>query len=382
MIDTETLEELLRDAANEIAVPAGGPARVLAARDELARGQDRDRGWRVPGIPVRLPRPRPKPVLAGLAGLAAVGLLVGVVVASAGGSGSPKAASSALHSTSGPGFGPNGSFAGLPAVGSGGSSGGSTGGGNSGSAGVAGPPVTSAGPAAGSSSVPSVAPKVIQTGSVSLVVGSGRVNATMNQLTSDATALGGFVASTDTQSGSGPATGDITLRVPVANFDALLNEVRGIGRVTSVTTSGQDVTSQYADLGAQLQSLEDTRTQFEQIMTQATTIGAILSVEQQISALQTQIQELQGQLQVMDNQTAYGTLAVHVTEATKAEVVAPPPGPPSGLTKAWDHARHTFARGLESVVAALGGIAVFLVCVLILALVGRLGWGVVRRRLV
>jgi len=44
--------------------------------------------------------------------------------------------------------------------------------------------------------------------------------------------------------------------------------------------------------------------------------------------------------------------------------------------------RHQFARGLESVVSALGGIAVFVICVLALALVARLSWGVLRRRLV
>jgi hypothetical protein len=365
MIDNEVLEDLLREAAEGIAVPADGPARVLAARADLGLEPARPGRTRASGIRVRMPRPRV--ALAGLTALAAVGLLVGVGadLAGSGSSGSPTVAQHALATPAlkAASAGSTGSStSGL------GSSGGGSAGGTSAGPGSAGfasnSPSSSAptAPAAGSPAVPSVVSKVIQTGSVSLQVSSGQVNAAMTQLTSDATALGGFVASTNTQTGTGPATGAITLRVPVAAFDQLLNEVRRIGKVTSVTTSGQDVTSQYADLSAQLQSLEDTRTQFQQIMTQATTIGDILSVEQQISDLQTQIQELQSQLQVMENQTTYGTLSVQVTEQTKPQAVAPTP--PSGLAKAWGHSRHTFARGLEAVVGALGGIAVFLTCVL------------------
>lgn len=84
----------------------------------------------------------------------------------------------------------------------------------------------------------------------------------------------------------------------------------------------------------------------------------------------------------MDDQTTYGALAVTVNERTTTHAAVLPPAPPSGLSKAWAHARHTFARGLEAVIGSLGGIAVFLTCMLALAALGRLGWGVVRRRLV
>jgi TolA-binding protein len=137
------------------------------------------------------------------------------------------------------------------------------------------------------------------------------------------------------------------------------------------------------DLQARIQSLEDARSQFQQILTQTTSIGDILAVEQQISDLQTQIEQLQGQLQVMANQATYSTLTVHVAEAAKKAVAPPPPPrPPSGMAKAWAHARHSFAHGVEAVVGALGGIAVFLAFAAAFLLAGRLGWIFLRRRLV
>jgi DNA-directed RNA polymerase specialized sigma24 family protein len=62
--------------------------------------------------------------------------------------------------------------------------------------------------------------------------------------------------------------------------------------------------------------------------------------------------------------------------------VVPHPARRSGWAKAWDHARRTFNHGLESVVSASGGIAVFVLCLAAAALVLRLLWALVRRRLV
>jgi chaperonin cofactor prefoldin len=186
--------------------------------------------------------------------------------------------------------------------------------------------------------------------------------------------------STDSVPGT-PATGSLVLRVPVAAFATLVADTRHAGTATSVTTSGQDVTAQYVDLQARIDALTTARKQYEQILAKAETIGDILSVEDELSDVQTQIEQLQGQLDVLEDQATYSTLTVHLTEP------APAPPPPvhhatqSGLTKAWDHARSTFTNGLESVVAALGGIAVFVVTV---GTLGALAWGawvIGRRRL-
>jgi hypothetical protein len=374
MIDDDVLEDLLRRTADDIAVPEDGPARLLAARQ--AMGADRSGPRVATGLRRWVRAPRARPVVAVVAAIAAVGLLIGVVGA-LGGSGKSPSPSSASKTTS-----PRAAVS--PTTVAGSAAGGSQAAQGAPAFGLNTPASPNSAPTPpAASSGPSVPTKVIKTGTVSLQVGRGRLNSTVGQLTSDASGLGGFVASTNTNVPSGGApSGDLVLRVPAANFEPLLNEARALGTATGVSTSGQDVTSQYVDLAARLQSLQDSRTQFQQILTRAQNIGDILAVEQQISDLQTQIEQLQGQLRVMDDQTTYGTLTVHVSETTPAVRAVVPPPPPSGLSRAWNHARHTFARGLESVVGALGGIGVFLLCVLALTLLGRLSWGVIRRRLV
>jgi hypothetical protein len=237
----------------------------------------------------------------------------------------------------------------------------------------------SASPAAGGlpDEVPQLPTRVIKTGSIGLSVpaGAGRIDATLGRVSAKADGLGGFVSSSSVQTaGGGPtAAGALTLRVPVAAFDTLVAFVQTLGSPTSVTTSGQDVTASYVDLQARIAALQGARTQFEQILARAVTIGDILSVESQISDIETQVEQLQGQLQVLSDQTSFSTLTVDVTQTAVTGVVHPA-RPAGGLEKAWLHARRSFAHGVEAVVGASGGIAVFLVFAGLLALAGRLIW--------
>lgn len=228
---------------------------------------------------------------------------------------------------------------------------------------------------------PQVQTRVIKTGDVDIAVAKGQVSSTVNRLTTLAASLGGFVAdSKSSESSTGP-TGDVTVRVPANQFEALVTQVRALGSPVSSSTAGQDVTSQYVDLQARITSLQASRTQYLQIMQRAQAIGDVLAVQNQLDSLQAQIEQLQGQLNVLSNQTSYSTLAVHVSDDSTNPVPVATKRP-TGLSKAWAHTRHSFARGLESIVAALGGIAVFLLAAAAIALIGRGLWEVIRRRLV
>jgi len=218
------------------------------------------------------------------------------------------------------------------------------------------------------------------TGSVDLAIG-GSLDTVVVKLTQLTLGEGGFVAKSQLQLGSaadvGASYGSLVLQVPQASFSDLLNHVEQVGKVTSESSTSTDVTGQYVDLQARIAALEATRQQFLQILAKAEAIGDILSVEEQINDLQVQIEQLQGQQRVLDDQTTYSTLSVQLSE--QGATAAPHP---EGLSAAWDHARHSFSTGLESVVSWTGGFAVFLLCLAALGLLARLGWSVVGRRLV
>lgn len=394
MIDETVLEALLSDAGECIAIPAEGPERILAARDAASpatsgRGRVQTRSG-VAGRKGRGDRAgragrvaagaRRHPVLSGLA--AVVAIVVGLAGAGALSGGSGPASTASRSSTAGNGGATPATGAG-PLQGS--ASAGMPGGSNAniiaGGQAVASP---AAPPAAGAlpNEVPSSLPtRVKQTGSINLQVKPKQLGSVLQTLTGQVGVWQGSIASLNQSTVPGAAPSfDITLRVPAGTFAAAVGFVQRLGQPTSTTTSSQDVTGQYVDLQARIQSLTDTRTQFEQILAKAQTIGDILSVEQQLSDLQTQVEQLQGQLQVLDNETTYSTLTVNAVE--QGAKPAPAVSPPSGISKAWHHARHSFARGVESVISATGGIAVFLLFAALLLVLARMAWVVVRSRLV
>ncbi len=397
MIDEDLLATRVRAALHGVEVPDGGPRRVLAARDLLtARApvvgppgpEHEGQGWEVGDHPSQDPGPekptpapaeitgRPVPHRAGwvLGSAAAVVVLIIVSVVVIGGH---RAGTTATKTS--------GSFA-RPTIVSGPTASG-TAAANSGLPGLAegstslGAPAAGPAPPQSSSAVPAISSpaKVDQTGSLTLTVAGGHLDATVAALGNRATGSGGRVEKSQTVDAAAGTYADVTLKVPSGSFANLLGAVRSLGTATAVNTSATDVTASYVDLTARLNALEATRNQFLEILAKAQSIGDILAVQAQITPLQTQIEQLQGQRQVLDDQASFATLAVHVAGPATSSV---PQHARGGLSEAWAHARHAFAGGIESIVAALGGIAVFLLCVAFLAAVARVTWAVLRRRLV
>jgi hypothetical protein len=217
--------------------------------------------------------------------------------------------------------------------------------------------------------------KIEQTGTLGLTVARGKLNRTMTQLTFLAAANGGFVATSQTASGAGSGGapyGSITLQVPVANFSAVVKQAQALGKTNALSTKATDVTGQYVDLQARIASLEASRQQYLTIMTKATTVGDVLSVQSQLDSIQTEIEQLQGQLQVLDSETSYSTLAVTVNEHMRV----PPPGPlpESGVVRSWHDSINGFLDGVDGVIRLAGPVLFALVLLALLGLGGRALW--------
>ena len=197
--------------------------------------------------------------------------------------------------------------------------------------------------------------KIEQTGSLDLTVGRGNLSRTVSRLTNLATAYGGFVANSQTQSGAATgstSSGSVTLQVPVDSFATVLHRAQAFGKTSDLTTKATDVTGQYVDLQSRITALQASRQQYLTILAKATTVGDVLSVQEQLDAIQSQIEQLQGQLQLLTSQTSFSTLTVTVSERTPAP--RPAPVPESGLVRAWHTSIGGFVAGVEGVIRLAG----------------------------
>jgi Domain of unknown function (DUF4349) len=220
--------------------------------------------------------------------------------------------------------------------------------------------------------------RIQQSGSLALTVKRGTVSRTVSALTSLAGANGGFVANSETSSGAGGTpSGSVTLEVPVDDFAAVLKQAEALGRPSGVSTKANDVTGQYVDLQARIGALESSRQQYLTILARASTIGDVLSVQEQIDTIQSQLEQLQGQLQILTNETAYSTLTATVSQGSPAP--PPSPVPESGLVQAWHQSLGGFVDGVEGVVRLAGPVLFVLACFAVAVVGGRMLWRRYRR---
>lgn len=105
----------------------------------------------------------------------------------------------------------------------------------------------------------------------------------------------------------------ITIRVPAAQFDAVINEIRGAGsRVAQDKVTAQDVTEEYIDLEARIRAKQALETQFMEIMKQARTVQDALEVQRQLSDVRAEIEKLEGRRRFLENQTSLSTINVTI----------------------------------------------------------------------
>jgi hypothetical protein len=199
-----------------------------------------------------------------------------------------------------------------------------------------------------------IATKIESNGYVNLTVGIGNITSTMKRLTTLVQSDRGFVESSNAQLGSSArsasATGTIVLEVPQPTFTRLVTQVQSIGRVTSINTSSNNVTTQYVDLQSRITALHVSLDQYFAIMKRATTITAILAVQHQINIIQNDIQQYQGQLKTLNNLTTYSDLTVNLSSTSPHGVAVPR----TGFKKAWHDSVSGFVAGFQWLIRLAG----------------------------
>ena len=239
-----------------------------------------------------------------------------------------------------------------------------------------------AGPVAPAAPLVSDGARVVKSGSIALIVDDGKVTPTLTGVQQLATAAGGIVSAGKTEEFGPTPSGSVTLRVPVARFEDVVAEVRGLdAKVRSASTTGQDVTAQYADLEVQIKTLSAARDRFLVILSNAKTVGDILAVQQRVDDATGKIDRLEGQRRLLANQSDMSTLEVSVTEADDP-VVTKTQKKDNGLVTAFKDAGRGFTSGVEGLVRISGRAVLLALCLVLAFVVLRVGWRLTRRRLV
>jgi hypothetical protein len=168
--------------------------------------------------------------------------------------------------------------------------------------------------------------------------------------------FGGYVGELSTSAPSdGPRKLSATLRVPGAQLDAALAELKTLGRVEAESQSGQDVTAQYVDLEARLSNARNTEQRLLDLLRQRTgKLSDVLEVETELSRVREEIERMEGERRLLSKQVAFATVTANVNEEYKTPAGALPDSIGTRF-------RNAAVEGYQSVVNFFIGVALFLI---------------------
>jgi hypothetical protein len=163
----------------------------------------------------------------------------------------------------------------------------------------------------------------------------------------------------------GPATANVTLRVPAEKLDALETAISKLGVVLTRSSNANDVTEQAIDMEARLKNLRAGETRLRAFLDRTSKVSELLEVERELARVRGEIEAMDAQLTFLKRQAARSTLSVTLTE----------PGPvvqPAGTT--WG-VREAVTRGIQAAATLITSlITVSIPLAVVAILIGILAW--------
>jgi hypothetical protein len=189
-----------------------------------------------------------------------------------------------------------------------------------------------------------------------LTVQVDNLKAASDQATQLAASLNGYVASSSFDDSGSSA--NIVLSIPETNFSSAMRSLSNLGIVKAQSISSNDVTEQYVNLQAQLDSYTTEEATLLRILNSSTTVTDALNTENAIQNTQAQINDLEGQLRVMQGLVTFGTINIQFIQPAESPTLDFGDAFNSALLAFYTVTRGMLILGASLVpVAIVGGIA-------------------------
>ena len=215
---------------------------------------------------------------------------------------------------------------------------------------------------------------IIKDGSIDLLVAD--TDRAVDQVTALAQQQGGYVISSNTWIEDGYKYADFRLGVPSGLFEQTMSALRRLGvQVLNEASSGQDVSSEYADLQTRLTNLEATAARVRSFLEDAKTVEEALQVNNTLSQLEAEMAQIKGQMKFYEGRSAYSTISVSLKpqRPTPTPTLTPTLTPTPTSTPRWNpggtfqDAAKTSVKFMQGTVDALIWIVVMLWPLILLA---------------
>jgi hypothetical protein len=224
---------------------------------------------------------------------------------------------------------------------------------------------------------------IIRNANMSLVVRDAAD--VLQKVTALVDAKGGYVADTRQWKEREQVRASATLRVPATQLMPVLAAIRGLAiRVESESVTAQDVSREYADLGAQLRNLQAAETELRELLKtvreRTQKASEIMEIYDEITKVRGQIDQIQARVQYLSQMTSLSTITLELIPDVLAAPVVEPGWQPVATVK---NASRSLLNSLKGVVDILIWVVLYVLPLglifVALALLVRAAWRWLRK---
>ncbi len=207
---------------------------------------------------------------------------------------------------------------------------------------------------------------VIKTASLSIRVKD--VAASYERALQVAEASGGFIQASTRYREDGERA-ELTIRIPPSGFLPLLAALEALGRTSSKSISGEDVTEEYYDLAAELENQLEVRDRLFQLLRQAKKVEEAISVEQQLERIGSNVNRIRGRMKYLQAMVGMSTVTLDISPDSPLA---------AGPFLDWRGVGRGFVRAAQILVQALFVVLQVLVVAIPLgAILAAAAWGAI-----
>ncbi|NEA66683.1 DUF4349 domain-containing protein [Streptomyces sp. SID12488] len=213
-------------------------------------------------------------------------------------------------------------------------------------------------PGAQASAAPTAATgtHIIRTVSVSVQVKD--VSKALLKVRSVTANAGGFVGSETTtlDKKEGGENTDVVLRVPVAEYEQVLKDLEGTGKLLHRQAEAKDVTEQVVDVESRITTQRASVNRIRELMDKATKLSDVVTLEGELSRRQADLESLLARQSSLKDRTSLATINLSLSETPPKESDKDDdPGVLDALAGGWD----AFVAMLRWIVVALAAVLPF-----------------------
>lgn len=176
------------------------------------------------------------------------------------------------------------------------------------------------------------------------------VDRAANLIGAQATSAGGRIDGDDRNAEGADRTAQLVLRLPPAALDGVIAGVVRLGKETSRSVHGEDVTTSRADVDARVTALRTSADRLREFLRRSGSITDLVRLESALSERESTLESTVAQQRALADQIGLATLTVSVSSPAAVATISNPSGFGAALSRGW----HGLVLALGWVITGLG----------------------------